>query len=112
MDFWKLEEDGSRTLIQVPLNKEVDKKVESVEDEEIEMFMHSFDKLLDVFVSLDSAYEDLHELKSNDFDGFESELKGEAFHRYIYEKLDDALLFIEGMQGNVPWNYDHLDEEF
>lgn len=108
MDFWKIEEDGSRTLIQVPLNKEDEK----VKDVEIETFMNSFDGLLDVFESLERAHEDLHELKSSDFDGFESELKGEAFHRYIYEKLDDALFFIEGMQENVPWNYDELDEEF
>ena len=66
---------------------------------------------LDIFESLERAYEDLDELKSNDFDRFESELKGEAFHRYIYEKLDDALFFIEGMQGNVPWSYDDLDKE-
>lgn len=107
MDFWKIEEDGSRTLIQVPLNKEDEK----VKDVEIETFMDSFDKLLNIFESLERAYEDLDELKSNDFDRFESELKGEAFHRYIYEKLDDALFFIEGMQGNVPWSYDDLDEE-
>ena len=108
MDFWKIEEDGSRTLIQVPLNKEDQRE----KDGEIETFMHHFDELLDVFESLERAHEDLNELKSSDFDSFESELKGEAFHRYIYKKLDDALFFIEGMQGNVPWNYDELDEEF
>lgn len=108
MDFWKIEEDGSRTLIQVPLNKEDEK----IKDVEIETFMDSFDELLDVLESLERAHEDLNKLKLNDFDSFESELKGEAFHRYIYEKLDDALFFIEGMQGNVPWSYDDLDEEF
>lgn len=108
MDFWKIEEDGSRTLIQVPLNKEDEK----IKDVEIETFMDSFDELLDVLESLERAHEDLNKLKLNDFDSFESELKGEAFHRYIYEKLDDALFFIEGMQENVPSSYDDLDEEF
>lgn len=104
MDLWKVEKDGSRTLIQVDLKETKTKEEDfanSVIEENAISLLQSWDRMMEIFSSLYSAREYIEDF-SGSYEDFLGQFYSDNFIDYMEDELHELTVAIDDMVSVMP----------